>query len=961
MQHAQSECRRAAISIKRGPIFVFALACGFAALIFFPAAERVAGQEDPDSEFSTNSDVDQPIVDIRIEGNATIPGGAIGKYIKSQINRPPVPKQVREDVRSLYKTGWFQTVEPRFRKTEKGLVLFFRVSERPMVRRIEYRGNKKMKTKVLAGITGLKAGSPFHVASNRESARRMEARYHEKGYSFAQVKLLKGSSPHDRDVIFDIYEGPKVRVTKVSFTGNEFVRDGVLENKIATKTAWFHFIGGKYDPAKIPDDIAGLKQYYTSLGFFDVKIKENVMFSDDKSNVHMNYIINEGLRYKVRDIVLAGNRVIGEGTLQEGSELNAGDFFNSRHLNRDIDRMKDMYGEQGRVFAKVEAIPRFLEQPGELDLVVEIDEDRVYYIRNVNVNIAGDHPHTRETAILNRTLVHPGDPANSKKIERSRRRLEGSQIVERGPQLGPRVNIAPVFMEDASGDDVFRGQSLSITSTFSNAVSSPEIGKTAATDMGSAASAISRIGHSSLASSSTKKSGVGHAGFVYSGTKHEVQPASSNQETRGYRPGAEKLDDFEKSILDQRINSIFDSYKNTPTFTIRAQSIDRPGNPAFDNSPLGDPLRGAVRTPTDEAIEEEPGWIDLNWSVNEARTGRLMFGVGVNSDAGVIGSIVLDERNFDLFKPPTSWADVVEGTAFRGDGQTFRLEAVPGNIVSRYMVSWSNPYVFDSDYSLTLSGFYFTRFYEDWDENRGGGRIGVGRQFTDEISVNTTLRFENVDLSNPSRPTPLVLARAVGSSQLMTGRFSAVHDTRDSTFLPSEGHMIQASWEQAFGDFDFPRAELEARQYFTLYKRADGEGRHTLSIGGQLAWSGDDTPIFERLYAGGFQTFRGFEFRGVTPRELGVRTGGEWMALGSAEYRIPITADDNIAAVLFTDFGTVENDVAFDNFRLTVGAGLRLTVPAMGPVPLAFDFGIPVIKENFDDTQVFSFYIGLFR
>lgn len=960
MQYAQSDRRRAAIFRKRGPIFVFALACGLAGLMFSPAAEWVAGQENPGSEFGTNSDVDQPIVDIRIEGNATIPGGAIGKYIKSQINRPPVPKQVREDVRSLYKTGWFQTVEPRFRRTERGLVLFFRVTERPMVRKVEYRGNKKLKTKVLNGITGLKPGSPFHVASNRESARRMEARYHEKGYSFAQVKLLKGGSPHDRDVIFDIYEGPKVRVTKVSFTGNEFVRDGVLENKIATKTAWFHFIGGKYDPAKIPDDIAGLKQYYTSLGFFDVKIKENVMFSDDKSNVHMNYIINEGLRYKVRNIVVAGNRVIDEGTLRHDSELNAGDFFNSRHLNRDIDRMKDMYGEQGRVFAKVEAVPRFLEQPGELDLVVEIDEDRVYYIRNINVHIAGDHPHTRETAILNRTLVHPGDPANSKKIERSRRRLEGSQIVERGPQLGPRVNIAPVFMEDAAGDDVFRGQSLSITSSFSNAVTLPEIGKTAATDLGGAASSISRIGHSSVSAPTPAKSSIGHANYVYNGTPRNVQ-ATSSEQTRGYRFGSEKLDQFEKSILDQRIDGIFDSYKNTPTFTIRGQSLDRPGSPAFDNSPLGDPLRQHRRTPTDDDIQDEPGWIDLNWSVNEARTGRLMFGVGVNSDAGVIGSIVLDERNFDLFKPPTSWADVVEGTAFRGDGQTFRLEAVPGNIVSRYMVSWTNPYVFDSDYSLTLSGFYFTRFYEDWDEDRGGGRIGIGRQLTDEISVNGTLRFENVDLSNPSIPTPQILADALGSSQLTTIRLSGAHDTRDSTFLPSEGHMLQASWEQAFGDFDFPRVELEARQYFTIYKRADGEGRHTLSIGGQLAWTGDDTPIFERLYAGGFQTFRGFEFRGVTPRQLGVRVGGEWMALGSAEYRIPITADDNIAAVLFTDFGTVENDVAFNNFRLTVGAGIRLTVPAMGPVPLAFDFGIPVIKENFDDTQVFSFYIGLFR
>ena len=950
MQHAHSDRSRAAFFIRRGPLFFLALAGGFAGLVLAPGSIRLAGQEDPfkqirqdEDSFATNTNIDQPIVDVRIEGNATIPASAIGKYIKSQINRPPVPKQIREDVRSLYKTRWFISVEPRFRQTERGLVLFFRVKERPMVRKIEYRGNKKLKDKALAGITGLKVGSPFQVAANRESARRMEARYHEKGYSFAQVKLLKGGSRDDRDVIFDIYEGPKVRVTKVSFTGNEFVGDGVLKNKIATKTAWFHLIGGRYDPAKIPDDMAALKQYYTSLGFFDVKVKENVMFSEDKSNVHMNYVLNEGPRFKVRNIVFKGNRIIETPKLVKGAEMKAGEFFNSRFLNRDIERMKDQYGEQGRVFAKVEAVPQFLEKSGELDLVIEVDEDRVYYIRDVNVHVAGDHPHTRETAIINRTFIHPGDPANSKKIERSRRRLEGSQIVERGPQLGPRVNITPVMNGEQGQDSIVRGQSMSVTAGFSRGYHKSNL----APFRSSTIDAISQVGHSVQVDDAAQSV--------------LTEPETARfRKSRGYRFRSPKLDAFEKKVLDQRVDQIFEE-KYEPIIRGQEPPFD-PANPVFDNSPLGDPLGRSRRTPPQQLWEDQqPGWIDLDWYVNEARTGRLMFGVGVNSDAGVIGNIVLDERNFDLFKPPTSWADFVEGTAFRGDGQTFRMEAVPGNIVSRYLISWTNPYVLDSDYSLTLSGFYFTRFYEDWDEDRAGGRVGVGRQLTDEWSANFTLRAESIELANPQIPTPQILTDALGSSKLYSGRLSVAHDTRDSTFLPSYGHNVQVSAEQAFGDFDFPRFEVEGRQYFTLHSRVDGEGRHTLSIGGQIAWTGDDTPIFERLYAGGFQTFRGFEFRGVTPRQLGTRVGGRWMAIGSAEYRMPITADDNIAAVLFSDFGTVENDVGFESMRVTVGAGLRLTVPAMGPVPLAFDFGFPLVKENFDDTQIFSFYIGLFR
>jgi outer membrane protein insertion porin family len=132
-----------------------------------------------------------------------------------------------------------------------------------------------------------------------------------------------------------------------------------------------------------------------------------------------------------------------------------------------------------------------------------------------------------------------------------------------------------------------------------------------------------------------------------------------------------------------------------------------------------------------------------------------------------------------------------------------------------------------------------------------------------------------------------------------------------------------------------------------------------LKVGGEVGWTGDDTPIYERFYAGGFQSLRGFEFRGVSPRQFDVRLGGRYLVLGTVEYQIPLTANDNVAAVVFSDAGTVENDADFDNFRVSVGAGLRLIIPAMGPVPLAFDFAVPLARADFDDTQVFSFYIGV--
>jgi len=179
--------------------------------------------------------------------------------------------------------------------------------------------------------------------------------------------------------------------------------------------------------------------------------------------------------------------------------------------------------------------------------------------------------------------------------------------------------------------------------------------------------------------------------------------------------------------------------------------------------------------------------------------------------------------------------------------------------------------------------------------------------------------------------------------------------------MAGSGHYLELGYEQGFGEWVYPKIDLEAKQYFTLYERPTGGHRQILSLTGNVGWAGEDTPIFERYYAGGFQSFRGFAFYGVTPREMGVRTGGTWQTLGSVEYLLPITADDMIQVVAFSDFGTVDSEVSLDNFRVAVGTGLRLTIPMMGPVPIALDFGIPLVKQDYDNTQVFAFYLGVHR
>ncbi len=362
--------------------------------------------------------------------------------------------------------------------------------------------------------------------------------------------------------------------------------------------------------------------------------------------------------------------------------------------------------------------------------------------------------------------------------------------------------------------------------------------------------------------------------------------------------------------------------------------------------------------------QQMPGTaVPLDIVVEEARTGRFMFGAGINSDAGVTGQITIDERNFNLFGIPTSWSQVWNGEAFRGKGQAFRLEAIPGNRVQRYLVSFTEPYLFWTPISLNVSGFLYDRGFYDWSESRAGGRLGLGYRLTPDLSVSGAVRMEEVKITNPRVLGVEQLDRVLGSNDFFSGQFSVRHDTRDLPFSPTEGHLIELTYEQAFGDFDYPRAEFDFRKYFMVRERPDGSGRHTIATSLTAGFSGSDTPLFENYFAGGFSTIRGFEFRGASPIVNSVVVGGRCQLLGSVEYTMPLTADDMIKGVAFCDFGTVEQDISIDaeNFRVAPGFGFRISVPALGPAPLAFDFAFPVAKAETDDEQIFSFFFGIGR
>jgi len=351
---------------------------------------------------------------------------------------------------------------------------------------------------------------------------------------------------------------------------------------------------------------------------------------------------------------------------------------------------------------------------------------------------------------------------------------------------------------------------------------------------------------------------------------------------------------------------------------------------------------------------------DLVVRVKETRTGMVGLQVGVNSNAGLNGTLAINQRNFDITKFPRNFDELISGNAFRGGGQEFRIQAMPGTQFSRYEMTWREPFLFDSKYGLTTSFYYADRQYTEYTESRYGGRFTLDYRFDNAQTWHASLatRVEGVNITNiPAYATPAITDYAGRHFQVGL-RGGVNRDTRDSFLMPSTGSVIDLGIEQVMGDYAFPIGTAEATKFWTLHQARDGGWKGVVAARSQVSATTSNAPVYERFFAGGFRSLRGFAFRGVGPFENTLNTGGSFAFLNTLEYQIPLVANEKLRFVTFCDHGTVDNSATLDNYRVAVGVGLRIQVPAFGPMPIALDFGFPVKQAPGDIKQVFSFYIG---
>jgi outer membrane protein insertion porin family len=289
--------------------------------------------------------------------------------------------------------------------------------------------------------------------------------------------------------------------------------------------------------------------------------------------------------------------------------------------------------------------------------------------------------------------------------------------------------------------------------------------------------------------------------------------------------------------------------------------------------------------------------------------------------------------------------------------------------VSEYSISFTEPYLGDKPVSLDVVGSSWEMARESYDEERMKGYVGFEKRYKNHWRGSLSFRLENVDVEGIDFDAPKEIKDVKGDNSLGGVRLGIGRDLTDDRFNPTRGYSFNASYEQVGGDHTFGILSGIHRRYQTLYE--DLFERKTVLATKLLAATViGDAPAFERFYGGGSGLYgiRGFDYRGVSTRGLPTTPAGvpipgrkkkdpigsDWILLAGAEVTVPLVGE-NLAGLFFVDGGAIDSG----NYRAAVGIGIQILIPQwFGPVPMRFELAAPVMKDDEDETQVFSFSIG---
>jgi outer membrane protein insertion porin family len=428
---------------------------------------------------------DTKVTLIEVQGNKRIETATILAKIKTKEGGVFSPSQIKEDIKSLYQLGHFEDVQVKTEGFENGLKVIFVVKEKPLIREITFEGNDALTTEKLKEGLTLLPRTAFNLQLIQENAEKIRLKYQDDGYYDAiVVPVITELRGGDRNVIFNINEGSKVKLKEIIITGNKALTSDEIKKALKTQEHWFFsFLGrsGTLRTEELRDDLETIRNLYYNKGYIQVQVDEPVIepktytervswFSSKKRTITkkdelvVRINIKEGEQFRVGSLTFKGNTSITTSELANETKLKPGDIFSREVLKQDVVRIMDRYDGIAKPFASV--VPLFNIDPEKKTVAITIEIQEGGEVRIGRINISGNSK-TRDKVIRREMRLDEGDLYSKKALKRSYDRINNLNFFESVDIVPERRQTEPVMDLDIKVKEKMTG-TLSLGGGYSS-------------------------------------------------------------------------------------------------------------------------------------------------------------------------------------------------------------------------------------------------------------------------------------------------------------------------------------------------------------------------------------------------------------------------------------------------------------------------------------------------------------
>lgn len=375
--------------------------------------------------------VEKKIASVEFKGNQKIESNAISQVIKSAKGTIFSDADLSNDVKGIYKMGYFDDVRADVTDVPEGKAVTFIVSEKPLISEIKIRGNKKIDTDDIKAAMTAKPRQILNPQKLKADVEKIKGLYESKGYYDAEITTgIEKEGTKDPIIVVNIVENDRLYIKRISFEGNKAFRDKDLKNMMKTSEWYiFSFItdAGLLKKDELRQDTGKLSTFYLNNGYINAQIGEPEITHDQKG-IYIKIPVSEGKQFKVGKVDITGDELkTSRADLLAKLTIKQKDYYDRSAIMKDIEELTRITNDEGYANADITPRTNILEKETAVDISYNITKGKPVYFNRII--ITGNYK-TRDKVIRRMLSAVEGDLYNSTNLKKGYQSLEQTRFFE---------------------------------------------------------------------------------------------------------------------------------------------------------------------------------------------------------------------------------------------------------------------------------------------------------------------------------------------------------------------------------------------------------------------------------------------------------------------------------------------------------------------------------------------------